>query len=90
MGMVGGLDLHRGKVTFDVVDTECGRVLRGRIAGASGDVPRLAGPVRRAEASNRLSRPPPQPPWRGVCTRRSPDVHYGQPPTHRGSVALLH
>ena len=32
MGMVGGLDLHRGQVTFDVVDTESGQVLRGRIA----------------------------------------------------------
>ena len=31
MGMVGGLDLHRGQITFDVVATETGEVWRGRI-----------------------------------------------------------
>jgi transposase len=34
MGMVGGLDLHRGQVTFDVVDTESGQLMRGRLAPA--------------------------------------------------------
>jgi transposase len=31
MSMVGGLDLHRGQITFDVVSTETGEVWRGRI-----------------------------------------------------------
>jgi transposase len=31
MGMVGGLDLHRGQITFDVIATETGEVWRGRI-----------------------------------------------------------
>jgi transposase len=31
MGMVGGLDLHRGQVTFDVLATGTGEVWRGRI-----------------------------------------------------------
>ena len=31
MSMVGGLDLHRGQITFDVVSTESGEVWRGRI-----------------------------------------------------------
>src|SRR5579859_4040785 len=31
MGMVGGLDLHRGQITFDVVDADSGEVWRGRI-----------------------------------------------------------
>jgi transposase len=31
MGMVGGLDLHRGQITFDVVATDTGEVWRGRI-----------------------------------------------------------
>jgi hypothetical protein len=34
MVMVGGLDLHRKQVTFDVVDTETGEGLRGRLAPA--------------------------------------------------------
>jgi transposase len=39
MGMVGGLDLHRGQVTFDVVATGTGEVWRGRIG--QPDRPRL-------------------------------------------------
>jgi transposase len=31
MSMVGGLDLHRGQITFDVVATDTGEVWRGRI-----------------------------------------------------------
>jgi transposase len=31
MSMVGGLDLHRGQITFDVVSTETGEVWRGRV-----------------------------------------------------------
>ena len=31
MSMVGGLDLHRGQITFDVAATETGEVWRGRI-----------------------------------------------------------
>ena len=31
MTMVGGLDLHRGQITFDVVATETGEVWRGRL-----------------------------------------------------------
>jgi transposase len=31
MSMVGGLDLHRGQITFDVLATETGEVWRGRI-----------------------------------------------------------
>jgi transposase len=34
MAIVGGLDLHRKQVTFDVVDTEIGVASRGRIAPA--------------------------------------------------------
>jgi transposase len=31
MGIVGGLDVHRGQITFDVVSTETGELWRGRI-----------------------------------------------------------
>jgi hypothetical protein len=31
MSMVGGLDLHRGQITFDVANTDTGEVWRGRI-----------------------------------------------------------
>ena len=31
MSMVGGLDLHRGQITFDVVEADTGEVWRGRI-----------------------------------------------------------
>lgn len=34
MAMVGGLDLHRKQITFDVVDTDTGQVRRGRISPA--------------------------------------------------------
>jgi len=34
MVMVGGLDLHRKQITFDVLDTETGQVHRGRISPA--------------------------------------------------------
>ncbi len=34
MAIVGGLDLHRKQVTFDVVDTATGAYERGRIAPA--------------------------------------------------------
>ena len=32
MSMVGGLDLHRGQMTFDVVSIETGEVWRGRVS----------------------------------------------------------
>jgi hypothetical protein len=31
MAMVGGLDLHRRQITFDVVEVESGQEWRGRI-----------------------------------------------------------
>ena len=34
MAIVGGLDLHRKQITFDLVELETGRVDRGRIAPA--------------------------------------------------------
>src|SRR5256885_6261928 len=34
MSIVGGLDVHRRQITFDYVDTDTGRLLRGRIAPA--------------------------------------------------------
>ena len=34
MAIVGGLDLHRKQITFDLVEIETGRVERGRIAPA--------------------------------------------------------
>jgi hypothetical protein len=34
MAMVGGLDLHRKQITFDVLDTDTGEVRRGRISPA--------------------------------------------------------
>jgi transposase len=37
MAIVGGLDLHRKQVTFDVVDTATGACERGRIAPANRD-----------------------------------------------------
>jgi transposase len=40
MAIVGGLDLHRKQVTFDVVELETGRVERGRIAPAHRDAVR--------------------------------------------------
>jgi transposase len=35
MSIVGGLDLHRKQITFDVLDTDTGQLLRGRIAPAN-------------------------------------------------------
>jgi transposase len=45
MTVVGGLDLHRKQVTFDVVELETGRVERGRVAPAHREAVRcwLAG-----------------------------------------------
>src|SRR2546421_9978765 len=45
MSIVGGFDVHRRQITFDYVDTDTGRVLRGRIAPACRPVLRrwLAG-----------------------------------------------
>ncbi len=34
MSIVGGFDVHRRQITFDYVDTDTGRLLRGRIAPA--------------------------------------------------------
>jgi transposase len=36
--MVGGLDLHRKQITFDVLDTESGEVWRGRISPADREL----------------------------------------------------
>src|SRR3977135_2976139 len=41
MSIIGGLDIHRKQLTFDYVETETGRLERGRIASA--DRERLAG-----------------------------------------------
>ena len=38
MSIVGGLDLHRKQITFDVLDTDTGRLLRGRIAPANREL----------------------------------------------------
>lgn len=35
MAIVGGLDIHRRQITFDVVDTETGAARRGRISGVT-------------------------------------------------------
>lgn len=35
MAIVGGLDIHRRQITFDVLDTDTGDVRRGRISGAT-------------------------------------------------------
>src|SRR6266498_1462744 len=40
MSIIGGLDIHRKQLTFDYIETETGRVERGRIAPA--DRERLA------------------------------------------------
>ena len=40
MGIVGAFDVHRKQLTFDYVDTDSGRVVRGQLAPA--DRPRLA------------------------------------------------
>src|SRR3974390_1390722 len=31
MSMVGGLDLHRGQITYDVLDVDSGEIWRGRL-----------------------------------------------------------
>src|SRR5438067_1487713 len=41
MSIIGGLDIHRGQLTFDYVEQETGRLERGRIAPA--DREHLAG-----------------------------------------------
>jgi len=41
MSIIGGLDIHRGQLTFDYVEQETGRLQRGRIAPA--DREHLAG-----------------------------------------------
>ena len=38
MSIVGGLDLHRKQITFDVLDTDTGQLLRGRIAPANREL----------------------------------------------------
>lgn len=38
MGMIGGLDLHRKQITFDVLDADTGAVSRGRISPADRQV----------------------------------------------------
>ena len=38
MSIVGGLDLHRKQVTFDVLDTDTGQLWRGRVAPANREV----------------------------------------------------
>ena len=37
MAIVGGLDIHRRQITFDVLDTETGQVRQGRIMGVTRD-----------------------------------------------------
>jgi transposase len=48
MAIIGGLDIHRKQLTFDYVETETGRVERGRIAPA--DRERLADWLTRFES----------------------------------------
>ena len=48
MAIIGGLDIHRKQLTFDYVETETGRVERGRIAPA--DRERLADWLSRFES----------------------------------------
>jgi transposase len=38
MAIVGGLDLHRKQITFDVLDTVSGQVRRGRISPADREL----------------------------------------------------
>jgi transposase len=38
MSIVGGLDLHRKQITFDVLDADTGQLLRGRIAPANREL----------------------------------------------------
>ncbi|GGY03034.1 hypothetical protein GCM10010358_65990 [Streptomyces minutiscleroticus] len=37
MAIVGGLDVHRGQITFDCLDSDSGQVQRGRIVPATRD-----------------------------------------------------
>jgi transposase len=49
MSIIGGLDIHRKQLTFDYVETQTGRLERGRIAPA--DRERLAGWLTRFDTS---------------------------------------
>lgn len=49
MSIIGGLDIHRNQLTFDYLDTQTGRLERGRIAPA--DRERLAGWLTRFDTS---------------------------------------
>src|SRR3954451_5915646 len=42
MAIVAGLDVHRGQITFDALDTESGEVMRGRIDATPAAVTRGA------------------------------------------------
>lgn len=53
MPIVGGMDIHRKQLTFDYVDTDTGRLERGRIAPA--DREHLAGWLRRFEGVDRVA-----------------------------------
>lgn len=53
MPIVGGMDIHRKRLTFDYVDTDTGRLERGRIAPA--DREHLAGWLRRFEGVDRVA-----------------------------------
>lgn len=35
MSMVGGIDIHRGQLTYDYIDTESGEVHRGQVRPAN-------------------------------------------------------
>jgi hypothetical protein len=43
MGIVGGLDLHRNRITFDVLNTETGKIPPSRVCPADRESSRLAG-----------------------------------------------
>src|SRR5258706_4043600 len=49
MSIIGGLDIHRKQLTFDYVETDTGRLERGRIASA--DRERLASWLTRFDTS---------------------------------------
>jgi hypothetical protein len=94
MAIVGGLDLHRKQITLDVLDTNTGEVLRGRISpadrqlfrswlGGFGDahvelVRRRSRDLLARDPSPRPTRPASLAPPRPVC-RSNPVTGPGSP-----------
>jgi hypothetical protein len=54
MAIVAGFDVHRAQITFDALDTESGKVSRGRIDATPAAVARWSGRFQGREVHGRV------------------------------------